>query len=59
MAQFVWDHQVSPNLCALTIYLKLVHAFENRAIRFHECQYEDDDIFVFLQTLVPNDGHYY
>jgi hypothetical protein len=30
VAQFVWDHQVSFNPCALAIYLKLVIVFGNK-----------------------------
>jgi len=39
-----WDHQLSPNLHALTIYLELVLTCGAAPERFEECQCEDDDV---------------
>jgi hypothetical protein len=44
VAQFVWDHQVSPNPGVLAIYLELVLTFENKVGRLDECQCENDNI---------------
>ncbi len=39
-----WDHRLSPNPHALTIYLEFVPAREAAPERFEECQCEDDDV---------------
>jgi hypothetical protein len=51
VTQSIWDCQVSPNLCALTIYLELVFTSRNRAGKFNECQCEDDDVRIFFVDL--------
>jgi hypothetical protein len=53
-----WDHQLSPNLHALTIYLEFVLACGATPKRFEECQCEDDNVRLHCQTWVPGDGHY-
>jgi hypothetical protein len=58
VAQSIWDHQVLPNFHAIAIYLKLIHVSKNRVGRFDECQCEDDDVRIILQTWVLGDGHY-
>jgi hypothetical protein len=58
MAQFVWDYRMWPNLRALTIYLELVFAFENKVGRFDEWQCEDDDVYLFSRTWVHGDWYY-
>jgi hypothetical protein len=50
VAQSVWDHQVSPNLGVLAIYLELVPTFKNKDERFDECQCENDNIRFFSLT---------
>jgi len=50
---------VSLNPHAFAIYLELVIIFVNKDGRFDECQCEDDDINIFLQTLVLGNGHYH
>ncbi len=54
----VWDHRLSPNPRALTIYLEFVPAREAAPERFEECQCEDDDVCVHCRTWVPDDGRY-
>jgi hypothetical protein len=39
-----WDHRLSPNSHALTIYLEFVPARRVAPKRFEECQCEDDDV---------------
>ncbi len=47
-----WDHRLSPNPHALTIYLDFVPARGFAPERFEECQCEDDDaMFVFIVEL--------
>ncbi len=53
-----WDHRLSPNPHALTIYLEFVPACGIARERFEECQCEDDDVRLHCQTWVPGDGHY-
>jgi len=53
-----WDHQLSPNPHALTIYLKFVPACGAAPKRFEECQCKDDDVHLHCRTWVPGDGHY-
>ncbi len=53
-----WDHQLSPNQHALTIYLEFVPACEAAPERFEKCQCEDDDVGLHCRTCVPGDGHY-
>jgi hypothetical protein len=54
----VWDHRLSPNSHALSIYLKFVHARGAAPERFEECQCKDDDVRLHYRTWVPSDGHY-
>ncbi len=58
VARSVWDHRLSPNPRALTIYLEFVLAREAAPERFEECQCEDDDVRLHCRTWVPGDGHY-
>jgi len=53
-----WDHRLSPNPHALTIYLEFVLACGAAPGRFKECQCEDDDVRLHCRTWVPDDGHY-
>ncbi len=53
-----WDRQLSPNLHALTIYLKFVPARGVAPKRFKKCQCEDDNVRLHCQTWVLSDGHY-
>jgi hypothetical protein len=53
-----WDHQLSPNLHALTIYLEFVPTQGVTPKRFEECQCEDDDVRFHYRTWVLDDGHY-
>jgi hypothetical protein len=53
-----WDHRLSPNLHALTIYLEFVFVCGVAPERFEECQCEDDDVHLHCRTSVPGDGHY-
>jgi hypothetical protein len=39
-----WDHRLSPNPHALTIYLEFVPACGTAPKRFEECQCEDEDV---------------
>jgi hypothetical protein len=39
-----WDHRLSPNPHALTIYLEIVHACGAALERFEECQCENDNV---------------
>jgi hypothetical protein len=50
MAKSIWNCQMSSNPHVLAIYLKLVPFFGNWFERFDECQCEDDDVGLFLQT---------
>ncbi len=54
----VWDRRLSPNPCALAIYLEFVPARGAAPERFEECQCEDDDVRFHCRTWVPGDGHY-
>ncbi len=54
-----WDHRLSPNPHALTIYLEFVHARGVAPKRFEECQCEDDDVRLHYRTSVLDDGHYH
>jgi hypothetical protein len=54
----VWDHRMSPNPHALTIYLEFILACGATPERFEECQCEDDDVCLHCRTWVPGDGHY-
>jgi len=58
VARSVWDHRLSPNPCALAIYLEFVPARGAAPERFEECQCEDDDVRLHCRTWVPGDGHY-
>jgi len=58
VARSVWDHRLSPNPCALAIYLEFVPACGAAPERFEECQCEDDDVRLHCRTWVPSDGHY-
>ncbi len=53
-----WDHRLSPNPHALTIYLEFVLTHGAASERFEECQCEDDDVRLHYRTWVPGDGHY-
>ncbi len=53
-----WDHRLSPNPHALTIYLEFILAHGAAPKRFEECQCEDDDVRLHCRTWVPGDGHY-
>ncbi len=53
-----WDHQLSPNPHALTIYLEFVPTRGAALERFEECQCEDDDVRLHCRTWVPGDGQY-
>jgi hypothetical protein len=53
-----WDHRLSPNLHALTIYLEFVPACGVAPERFKECQCEDNDVCFHCRIWVPDDGHY-
>jgi hypothetical protein len=53
-----WDHRLSLNPHALTIYLEFVPARKAAPKRFEECQCEDDDVRLHCRTWVPGDGHY-
>jgi hypothetical protein len=53
-----WDHQLSPNLHALVIYLEFVPVQRVVPERFKECQCEDDDVCLHCRTWVPGDDHY-
>jgi len=55
----VWDRRLSPNPCAVTIYLEFVHVCGAAPKRFEECQCEDNDVHLHCQTWVPGDDHYY
>jgi hypothetical protein len=53
-----WDHWLSLNPHALTIYLEFVLA-RGAALKWvEECQCEDDDVRLHCRTWVPSDGHY-
>jgi hypothetical protein len=54
----VWDHRLSLNPHALTIYLEFVLARGAAPERFEECKCEDDDVRLHCRTWVPGDGHY-
>jgi len=58
VARSVWDRRLSPNPCALAIYLEFVPARGAAPERFEECQCEDDDVRLHCRTWVPGDGHY-
>ncbi len=58
VARLVWDRRLSPNPCALVIYLEFVPARGATLERFEECQCEDDDVRLHCRTWVPGDGHY-
>jgi len=53
-----WDHRLSPNPHALTIYLEFILAHGAAPKRFEECQCENDDVRLHCRTWVPGDGHY-
>ncbi len=53
-----WDHWLSPNPHALTIYLEFVPARGVVPERFEECQCEDDNVRLHCRTWVPGDDHY-
>ncbi len=54
-----WDHRLSPNPHALTIYLEFVPARGVVPERFEECQCEDDDVCFQCRTWVFGDNHYH
>jgi hypothetical protein len=54
-----WDHRLSPNPHALTIYLEFVPARGTTPKRFEECQCEDNDVRLHCRTWVLGDGHYH
>ncbi len=54
----VWDHRLSPNPHALTIYLGFVPTRGAAPERFEKCQCKDDDVRFHCRTWVPSDGHY-
>ncbi len=54
----ICDRQLSPNPCALAIYLEFVPARGATPERFEECQCENDDVRLHCRTWVPGDGHY-
>ncbi len=57
--RLAWDHRLSPNPHALTIYLEFVPAYEAAPERFEECQCEANDVHLHCRTWVPGDGHYH
>ncbi len=54
-----WDHRLSPNPHALTIYLEFVLVRGVAPERFEECKCEEDDVRLHYPTWVPGDGHYH
>ncbi len=56
--RLAWDHRLSPNPYALTIYLEFVPARRTAPERFEKCQCEDDDVHLHCRTWVLGDGHY-
>jgi hypothetical protein len=53
-----WDHRLSPNPHALTIYLEFFLACGAAPERFENCQCENDDVRLHCRTWVLGDGHY-
>jgi hypothetical protein len=53
-----WDHQLSLNSHALTIYLEFILARGAVLERFEECECENDDVHFHYRTWILGDGHY-
>jgi hypothetical protein len=51
--RLAWDHQLSPNPHALTIYLEFFPTCGATPKRFEECQCEDDNVRLHYRTWVP------
>jgi hypothetical protein len=54
-----WDHRLSLNPHALTIYLEFFPTRGAAPERFEECQCEDDDVRLYYRTWVSDDSHYH
>ncbi len=54
-----WDHWLSPNPHALTIYLKFVPTYGVVPKMFEKCQCEDDEVHFHCRKQVLDDGHYH
>jgi hypothetical protein len=54
-----WDRRLPFNPHALVIYLEFVLGCGVTSEGFEKCQCEDDDVRLYCQTWVPNDGHYH
>jgi hypothetical protein len=54
-----WDHRLSLNPHALTIYLEFVLTRGVAPKRFEECQCEDNNVHFHCRIWVLGDGHYH